>query len=201
MDKLKTIRSIGITRKINEIIDWINNQEKIIPTQTPNPQSNEGFDLKNSMNEFLNNHFGIPNGDQQIVLSQFRHWFKNQANGETPVEDNTVGQVDNVLNILYKASENLGDGNFLNTRWNINDAIKELKIINKPVETTKEQPKYSFELKNINATDFPMRITNLSTKEIREYAVEGLPWKMMNEFDSEIIHYIFTHFKSDTKIG
>ena len=69
-------------------------------------------------------------------------------------------------------------------------------LINKPVETTNEQPNYKFEIVDINATDNPLKITNLSTKEEKTYGVEGLPWKMLKN-DQEVLHYIFNNFKSD----
>ena len=194
--------------KINEIINWINHagcnqtikdNQRIIPIQTPNPQSNERFDLLlwrtkvNLLRALKCTEKGISKSWIQIALNDI----ENQANGETPVEDNTVGQVD-IVEFIRTIREHSIRGNTIDVQYGLDKLIQ---MINKPVETTKEQPEYSFELKNINATDCPMRITNLNTKEIREYAFEGLPWKMMNEFDSEIIHYIFTHFKSDTKIG
>lgn len=72
----------------------------------------------------------------------------------------------------------------------------ELSLINKPVETTNEQPEYELEYININATDCPIKLTNLVTKETRLYGVEGLPWKLLRK-DQEIMQYVFNNFKSD----
>ena len=69
-------------------------------------------------------------------------------------------------------------------------------LINKPVETTNEQPEYELEYININATDCPIKLTNLVTKETRLYGVEGLPWKLLRK-DQEIMQYVFNNFKSD----
>ena len=200
MKKLKgNDGTFSLSEKINEIVQWINNQEKIIPTQTPNPQSNEGFDKLlwrtkvNLVRALKCTEKGTSNSWIQIALNDI----DNQANGETPVKDNTVGQID-IIKFIRTIREHSIKGNTIDVQYGLDKLIE---IINKPVETTKERPKYSFEMVNINATDRQMRITNLNTKEIREYDVEGLPYNMMNEFNPEIIHYIFTHFESDIKIG
>ena len=61
-----------------------------------------------------------------------------------------------------------------------------------------KQPKYKLKWLNTNATDSPGRVTNLETKESRYYGVEGLPWKLLKN-DQEVLHYVFTNFKSDIK--
>lgn len=98
----------------------------------------QGFDLKEPMDKFLNEHFGIPNGDQQTVLSQFRQWYKNQANGETPEVDNPVGQIDEILKTIATIRNHIGRGNTLDIQYGLDKLVK---LINKPRETDKEQPK------------------------------------------------------------
>lgn len=106
-----------------------------------------------------------------------------------------------MINELKKIKADLETAYYEHSNNGIVDVLEKLdKLINKPVETTNEQPKYKLEWVNINATDNPARLTNLSTNEIREYGVEGLAWNLLNE-NQEVMHYVFTNFKSDIKIG
>ena len=68
IEELKTLRTDvideGLTRKLNEIIDIIN--EKLIPVKIPNPSEKKGFDIK----KLPNNLYTSPTYEVSIKINQ-----------------------------------------------------------------------------------------------------------------------------------
>jgi len=156
-----------ITNKINQIIDWINNQENV-PAKTLNPQSNEGL-INNIVELLKNTNTNINNGfyhNAKIRINHALSLLEKLANGGTPVEDNTVGQVD-LISILQRAKEENKRHNTIDVDFLLTTVMMKLSK-NKPVETTKEQPLYNdlqelFEINNSNTGE----ILESSNKEVR----------------------------------
>lgn len=73
--------------------------------------------------------------------------------GETPEVDNTEGQIDKILKNLSTARSFLTNKSIVNSDLHsdayFNVVIKQLKELNKPVETDKEKPFTSNELKTL----------------------------------------------------
>lgn len=160
------------SKKINEIIDWINNQEKV-PAQTLNPPK-EGL-IKNMEDVLINARRNIRQGlsiNAEERIDKALQYLNELANGETPVEDNTVGSKYVRNSILYNLR------NHTKEAWP-KDSIGETKILNqlmyifnqfKPVETTKEQPVWKIDCKYKNRhSKAPAKTFIGSAKELAKY--------------------------------
>lgn len=174
IEELKTLRTDvideGLTRKLNEIIDIIN--EKLIPVKIPNPSEKKGFDIK----KLPNNLYTSPTYEVSIKINQILDYLSNQANGEKPEVVNTVGQTvtalkDNILYVLRTYTKDPFHENSSSEKYLL-DMIVKCFNNSKPVETDKEEPKYFWKLhcKNRDNTyKAPCEIIEKSIKNLKTY--------------------------------
>lgn len=122
--------------------------EEIIPTQTPNSQSNERLLQKLNLikNQLDAKWYGTAKNTLNDLIIKLS---KEVANGETPVEDNTVGQTlleDEILYIIRNRTKEAYPKNSIGEAKLLDSLLKCFNN-SKPIETTKEQPKKSYILK------------------------------------------------------
>ena len=128
-----------VTRSVEEILER-EYQKTLISIKTPNPSEKKGFESNNinEIIEILEMAQVCPN-PHAYILNATTKLKKIQANGEKPEEVNPVGQVD-LIAILKRAKEENMRHNTIDVDFFLTTLMIELRKINKPLETIKEQP-------------------------------------------------------------
>lgn len=184
----------GLTRKLNEVIDVVNN----ILMKTPNPSEEKGL-----LNFLLEKGSKWQNRISEPCISFTVKELKDLlANGETPEVDNTVGQTilsDKELHQIRIALALIStNGNYIYTDDYIDYMMIKLQKLNgKPVETDKEESKYRLDKPVVNNRAHDFTLTNLQTNESKHYFVHSKAWHILYHDDNQkLLNFVFNNYKS-----